>query len=400
MKKRIFALILTTLLLIGSFAGCGNSGKKGDTPDTPQVDDNEQEQEPDTNIENNDNPDNDNNDGTKVPEVNHDNEVRSVLTNEWIPKSNENRRPLALMVPNDKAALPHYNISDAGVIYQCSVEEPFTRLMVLYDDYESLGDRIGNVRSARTYFIYWAMEWDPLFIHFGGPKLYVSDILKSGLISSVDLTNSPKGTEKSAGNETETGLKAHYYRATDRKAPQNAYVSAASIENAINSKKYSKTYTDLYKGAHFTFADENNPVDLSKTGYAIECNTLDFKNIYTHDKTYFLYDSNEKKYLRYQFGEAHVDEATGEQLAFENIIVQFCNWRKLDAKGYLEFYFKEGMNGYYITNGYAIPITWEKEDDFALTKYYDASGNEIVLNTGKTMICIVEDTAEDSLTIN
>ena len=62
--------------------------------------------------------------------------------------------------------------------------------------------------------------------------------------------------------------------------------------------------------------------------------------------------------------------------------------------------FKEGMNGYYITNGYAIPITWEKEDDYALTKYYDPNGNEIVLNTGKTMICIVEDTAEDSLTIN
>lgn len=395
MKKRIFALFLAAFLLTGSLAGCGNSGKGNDTPDDQQQINDDQGN---TNIDNNNDKQEDTD--TTVPGPSHENEVRSVLTNKWIPKSKENHRPLALMVPNDKAALPHYNISDAGVIYQCAVEEPFTRLMVLYDDYESLGDRIGNVRSARTYFIYWAMEWDPLFIHFGGPKLYVSDILKSGLISSIDLTNAPKGTEKSAGKETESGSKAQYYRATDRKAPQNAYVSAASIENAINSKKYSKTYTDLYKGAHFTFADENNPVDLSKTGYAIECNTLDFKNVYTHDKTYFLYDSNEKKYLRYQFGEAHVDEATGEQLAFENIIVQFCNWRKLDAKGYLEFYFKEGMNGYYITNGYAIPITWEKEDDFALTKYYDASGNEIVLNTGKTMICIVENTAEDSLTIN
>ena len=83
----------------------------------------------------------------------------------------------------------------------------------------------------------------------------------------------------------------------------------------------------------------------------------------------------------------------------KNIIVQFCPWRALDAKGYLEFYFKQGMSGYYITEGYAIPITWEKEDDFDITRYYDAAGNEITLNTGKTMVCIVEDSDMNGVVI-
>ena len=49
------------------------------------------------------------------------------------------------------------------------------------------------------------------------------------------------------------------------------------------------------------------------------------------------------------------------------------------------------MDGYYITGGKAIHITWEKESDFAPTKYYDDNGNEIVLNPGKTFIAIAQE---------
>ena len=33
----------------------------------------------------------------------------------------------------------------------------------------------------------------------------------------------------------------------------------------------------------------------------------------------------------------------------------------------------------------------KKTADYSPTRYYDDDGNEIKLNTGKTMICIVED---------
>lgn len=33
----------------------------------------------------------------------------------------------------------------------------------------------------------------------------------------------------------------------------------------------------------------------------------------------------------------------------------------------------------------------EKTADYEPTKYYDDDGNEIEFNTGKTMICIIED---------
>ncbi len=48
-------------------------------------------------------------------------------------------------------------------------------------------------------------------------------------------------------------------------------------------------------------------------------------------------------------------------------------------------------DGYYFTNGKGIHVTWKKTADYEPTKYYDDDGNEIEFNTGKTMICIIED---------
>lgn len=45
--------------------------------------------------------------------------------------------------------------------------------------------------------------------------------------------------------------------------------------------------------------------------------------------------------------------------------------------------------GYYVTNGEAIPVTWKKTSMTSPTRYYDADGNEIKLNTGKTYIALV-----------
>ena len=43
-------------------------------------------------------------------------------------------------------------------------------------------------------------------------------------------------------------------------------------------------------------------------------------------------------------------------------------------------------DGYYLTNGKAIPITWSKEDKLAPTYYYYADGTEVELNQGRTWV--------------
>ncbi len=46
--------------------------------------------------------------------------------------------------------------------------------------------------------------------------------------------------------------------------------------------------------------------------------------------------------------------------------------------------------GYYISNGYAVPITWEKSSRSSKTVYkYQSDGEEIKLNDGNTWVHIL-----------
>ena len=73
----------------------------------------------------------------------------------------------------------------------------------------------------------------------------------------------------------------------------------------------------------------------------------------------------------------------------KNILVQWCAWGHYATTEYLNNDVHTGSGGYYITNGKAIPITWEKDGEFGVTHYYDANHEEITLNPGKTWVCII-----------
>ena len=54
--------------------------------------------------------------------------------------------------------------------------------------------------------------------------------------------------------------------------------------------------------------------------------------------------------------------------------------------------------GWYITQGKAIPITWVGGVEYEPTKYYDADGNELVINPGQTWVCtVLEENAKDTV---
>ncbi len=47
--------------------------------------------------------------------------------------------------------------------------------------------------------------------------------------------------------------------------------------------------------------------------------------------------------------------------------------------------------GYYFTNGSFIPITWKKNESTRFMKYYNKSGEELIINPGKTYIGVFPD---------
>lgn len=300
--------------------------------------------------------------------------IRSQLTNQWIDAAYLNQRPIAVSIPNDPTTLPQYNISNAGVLYQFPVEGNISRMLGIIDQWHGL-QRIGNVRSAREYFVYAGLEWDPIFCHFGNP--YYADAILAA-----------PGTDNLNGIKAPAGV---FYRTADRRAPQNAYLSGAGIIKGAAVNGYSLNYTPNYVPNHFTFAPDNTQVDLTALGGTPATN-INLSTPYPVDNPYFTYDAITQEYRRFQYGAPHMDAATNLQLSFKNVIVQKTTTATLDANGYLAMAMLDsGKGGYYFTNGKCIPITWTKTSSFTPTKYYDSAGTEIILNTGKTMICVIPD---------
>ena len=118
---------------------------------------------------------------------------------------------------------------------------------------------------------------------------------------------------------------------------------------------------------------------------------------YPVTNSYFVYNPDTGLYDRFQHlsGAAdgpHIDKANDKQLSFKNVLIQNTYFEVRDQKGYLAFQCHDTTrDGWYFTNGRGIHVTWKKTADYSPTRYYDDDGNEIKLNTGKTMICIVED---------
>lgn len=305
--------------------------------------------------------------------------VRSRLTNEWVDEDVANTRPVAIMIPNSKTA-SQYSISDASILYECNVEGSMTRLMAVFEDWKNL-EKVGNIRSCRDYYLYWAFEWDAIYIHYGGP-FYIDDLVGRSDTQNINCIDYGKAS----------------FRDTAKNSTDNAFTSGSLIQDAINHYGYPLTYRDGYSDAtHYQFVGSSEPNTLEQYSDAINASKIDLSPAYPVTNCYFIYNEETGLYDRYQHlsGDSdgpHIDLANNKQLAFKNVLIQNTYFEVRDQKGYLSFQCHDTTrDGWFFTNGKGIHVTWEKTSDYGATRYYDDNGNEIKLNTGKTMVCIVED---------
>ena len=309
----------------------------------------------------------------------HEGEVRSSLTGEWIDEEIAARRPFAVMMGNTKIATPQWGISSADVIYESPVEGSETRLMPIFQDYQSI-EKIGSIRSCRLYYIDWALEFDAIYGHYGQAYL-AKDML------SEDYVDNLSGL---SGALEET----MYFRDSSRKAPHNAYTTGDGITEGIRIMEYESQRTGDWE-SHYKFnEDDENEIQLTDGQDAAVVQPG-----YLVNKPWFVYNTETGLYERFQNGAEQIDANDNSQVAVKNILLQVCDWSVADEEaGYLSVDTTGGGSGYYITNGKAIPVTWPKDSQTAPTKYFDAGGSEITMNQGKTWVCIIQDTYEDKVT--
>lgn len=369
--KHIKLLWLLLAAVVMLFTACSD-----DEPDSPVISESDMEESVPEEMQSPDSSEEAMDDDTLPPE---EGMVRSPLTNEWVDADVAATRPIAVMIPSESAALPHYNLSRASVIYEANVEGRMTRMLAIFEDWTEL-EKIGNVRSLRTYYAYWALEWDAFIVHWGGP-FFVDEVLDKPDVDHLDGMVSPDDSG--------------FFQTEDRIQPHNSYASGPDLKAAAEKKGYSLAYRGLADEQHYRFASQAEPNTLSQYADAQRAVKIDMSGCYPLTRCYFKYNTGDGLYYRYQHISGstdgpHIDAVTEEQLTFKNILVQYAKYEEL-GDGYLAFQVHDTTeDGWFFTNGKGIHVTWEKTTDFGATRYYDDNGDEITLNTGKTIIMIVE----------
>lgn len=306
---------------------------------------------------------------TTVEEENREGMYRSELTNEWIDESLKNQRPIAVMVDNEKTALPHYGLTEADVVYEImnsTANGRITRFMAIVKDWGKI-EQFGSIRSARPTNFLLAAEWNAVLCHDGGP-FYIDEYL------AKKYTNNFSGTFSRVNN----GKSREY----------TEYICTGDLDKNFSNSKYSIEYNEYYEGEHFVFSDTE--IELGDRSVAIDATVVELP--FPHNKSTLRYNEETDTYDYYEYGSAHVDPQHGNAiLSFKNVILQDCTFAQLDSNGYLIYNcIGSGENGYYLTNGKAIPISWIKAGETDITLFLDKeTGEQIEMNTGKTYIALV-----------
>lgn len=299
----------------------------------------------------------------------------SELTGEPISEELKDQRPIAVMVDNEKTALPHYGTSEADVVYELmnsTQNDRITRLMCLVKDWGEI-EQLGSIRSTRPTNIMLAAEWNAVLCHDGGP--YYNDQYFSqpwaahfsGTFSRINNGKSKEFTEYIVSGDLESNF--------------SDYSGTAGYETTYNE------YAN--EGEHFNFVSYGDQVNLDEK-YSRYYTANKVSLPFWHNSSTLTYNQETGLYEYSEYGEPHEDAEDGEVLSFKNVILQNCDFVQLDENGYLIYNcIDSGKYAWYLTNGIAKDVTWVKTSETGITKYYDENGEELEINTGKTYIALV-----------
>lgn len=282
-----------------------------------------------------------------------------------IVDENSKSRPIAVMINNNHTAWPHAGLADAYLSYEIIAEGGISRIMALFKDQDT--EKIGSVRSSRPYYLDYALENDAIYVHYGWSEDAKKDISSLGVDNINGLTSASVFWRDTSLN-----------KATEH----TVFTSMEKIKAFAKDKGYDR---DTNKDLLLNYSVKE--IDLSEKEGALIANKV-FINYSYYTNTSYKYDSENKCYKRSMSGTLHTDAITGEVYTVKNIIVTPIKNYSYDSYGRQKLENITSGEGYYITNGYAVPITFEKTGRSSQTVYKYKDGTEIEVNDGNTFIQI------------
>lgn len=306
--------------------------------------------------------------------------TRSYLTGLPLAENLVNQRPVACMYENTKGCLPHHNLDKAAIVYECPVEGSITRYMAIFDDWQNVYP-IGNIRSCRTYYAHYAVEYDAIYFHWG-EAVFAKPFLTSGQVDDIDaLSYTWDGKKNNHSGKP-------FFR-IGGEGEHTGFSSGEKMMEGIQSLGYSLEHKDSWQ-PHWKFASDATPQEL-EGGEDVQV----IKPYYPYNYPGFIYNPEDQLYYRYEFRSPEVDGESGNQYAVTNVVMEYdeSSYYK-ESNGanskYLQFELVGEGVGKYFTHGKMIDVTWKKDSLSDITHFYTLDGEELVMNQGKTWYMLIE----------
>lgn len=259
---------------------------------------------------------------------------------------------LAVMIDNLEASRPQTGLGEAGIVYEMEVEGGISRLMALY-----AGDppeNVGPVRSARTYFLHIAREWDALYAHVGGSADALANIRAWGINDLDEITD---------GGE--------FWRDRTRRAPHNVYLEVERVAGRGEVKA----------AGHWNFGP---PPPENPGAHSISFNCT------PGNRVTYRFSPQERRYLRFVNGSPCRDRVSGERIAVTNVVIQYApHYRRGDSLGHIDIAVIGRGRAEFFLAGRHLLGSWEKRSSRSPTRFFDEEGREITFVRGNTWIQVL-----------
>lgn len=286
-------------------------------------------------------------------------------------------RPLAVMIDNHELARPHHSgLQKADVIYEAVAEGGITRFLAVF--HSQSVDKIGPVRSARVYYIDWALEFPAYYAHIGGATTAGSANIDAHILNNGVLSL----------NQFRLGT--------------STYTFGGSIVTGgvILSNIYYTSTTQLWEAGERLYPGTNTLPDFAKWQFKADASfnqrpeTQEIAFEFWGPSPYsgiWTYDRKENVYRRSQNGSPHLDQATGGQLFAKNVILAYMKERSAGDGTAHRLYANLGSGDAVLhRDGKEILATWERPTLNSRMVFYERGPKkEIEFNRGLTWIEIV-----------
>jgi len=293
--------------------------------------------------------------------------IYSTLTGLPVADASVNQKPVTgVMVENSLDARPQSGLGAAGVVFEAVAEGGVTRFLGLYQD--SAPDNVGPIRSARPYFVQWAMGFQAAYAHVGGSDDALQDIKTWGV---QDMNQFYNGSS--------------YHRISSRAAPHNVYTAISTLNQLETRKGYASHYNGFPRGKAAPSAQPT-------------ATTLNFHlSGPLYDPSY-VYNASTNSYNRSENGQPQTDAATGKQLSPQVVIAIVVPLARgaLDSTGayYSDYHVIGSGQAFIFQNGNVTPATWSKTGNSDQITFTDSGGQPVPLNPGQTWISAVSSASQ------